>query len=165
MPFQSTVNLQQAAAVAGDFASANPRSSVVSHEGGFVAGTGGLTVGRFAWYSGNTVLNSGSGTVGGFVHREQGSALISTYLAEYGNLIPAGFAVNIMRSGDYWATVTVNAATVGQKAFASTTDGTVQFAAAGATISGYVETNFYCTGFPIGGTGAVGELVTISSGI
>lgn len=31
--FQQTVNLQQAAAVAGDFASANPRNSVVSHEG------------------------------------------------------------------------------------------------------------------------------------
>jgi hypothetical protein len=36
--FQTTVNLQQAAAVEGDFASANPRRSVVSHEGTLEAG-------------------------------------------------------------------------------------------------------------------------------
>ena len=162
MPFQSSVNLQQAAAVAGDFASANPRASVVAHEGGLVAGTGGVTVGNFAWATGNTVLNSGTGAPTGFVHREQGSALITTYLAETGNLIPAGFAMNLMRTGDYWVAVTVTTATVGQKAFAKLTDGTVQFAAAGATVSGYVETPFFCSGFPVGGTGAVGELVSIT---
>lgn len=162
MGFQSSVNLQQAAAVAGDFASANPAPTVVAHEGGLIAGTGGVTTARFAWASDGSVLNSGSGAPTGFLHRMQGVALITTYLAETGNVVPAGFPVTLHKGGDFWATITVGAASVGNKAFASLTDGTMQPGAAGATISGYVETDFTITGFPVGGTGAVGELAVIS---
>lgn len=156
--FQKTVNLQQAPAVEGDFASTNPRASVVSPEGGYVAGTGGVTVGQFAWVQadGRTVLNSGTGAPTGYIHREQ-QALITTYLAESGNVIPAGFAVTLMRTGDYFDKVTVANATVGQKAFASLTDGTMQPAAAGATVSGYVE-----TAFTISQAANVGELAVIT---
>lgn len=161
--FQRTVNLQQAAAVAGDFASANPRSSVVSHEGTLVAGASGVTVALFAWATAaGLVSNAGTGAPTGFVHRRQGSALITTYLGEVSNLIPAGFEVTLMNSGDYWATITVTGATIGNKVFASLTTGAIQPGAAGATISGYVETPFYISGFPVGGTGAVGELAVIT---
>ena len=73
MGFQTQVQAQQAPAVAGDFASANPRAAVVSPEGGFVAGAAGVTVGRFAWIQadGVTVLNTGTGKPDGFIHREQ----------------------------------------------------------------------------------------------
>lgn len=161
--FQTQVNLQQAAAVAGDFASANPRASVVAHEGTLVAGASGVTVARFAWATAaGLVSNTGTGKPTGFVHRRQGSALITTYLAEVSNLVPQGFEVTLMKTGDYWASVTVGAASIGQKAFASLTDGSIQPGNAGATISGYVETDFTITGFPVGGTGAVGELAVIS---
>ena len=160
--FQQTVNLQQAAAVAGDFASANPRSSYVGHEGTLVAGSSGVTVGRFAWAVNGVVSNAGTGKPTGFVAREQGVALITTYLAETSNVIAQGFPVTLQVTGDYWAAVTVAQATVGQKVFASLTDGTIQPAAAGATVAGYIETDFFVTGFPVGGTGAVGELVVIS---
>lgn len=141
--FQSQVNLQQAPAVAGDFASANPRASVVAPEGGFVAGSAGVIVGRFAWIDtdGKTILNTGSGKPDGFIHREQ-QALISTYLAESSNVIPVGFPVTLMRTGDYYATVTVASAEKGEKAFAKLADGTMQPAAAGATVSGFIETDF-----------------------
>jgi hypothetical protein len=141
--FQKQVNLTPAPAVAGDFASANPRSSVVAPEGGFVAGSGGVTVARFAWaQSDGTVLNADASAVpSGFVHREQ-QALISTYLAESGNLIPAGLPVTIMRDGDYYFTANTNAAVLGQKVFASKTDGSTRTGAAGATITGYTETAF-----------------------
>lgn len=141
--FQSQVNLQQAPAVAGDFASANPRASVVAPEGGFVAGSAGVTVGRFAWIDtdGKTILNTGTGKPDGFIHREQ-QALISTYLAESSNVIPVGFPVTLMRTGDYYALVTVASAEKGEKAFAKLADGTMQPAAAGATVSGFVETDF-----------------------
>lgn len=141
--FQSQVNLQQAPAVAGDFASANPRASVVAPEGGFVAGSAGVTVGRFAWIQsdGVTILNTGTGKPDGFIHREQ-QALISTYLAESSNVIPVGFPVTLMRTGDYYALVTVASAEKGEKAFAKLADGTMQPAAAGATVSGFVETDF-----------------------
>lgn len=162
--FQRTVQRQQAAAVAGDFASANPRASVVSHQGAFVAGAAGVTVGRFAWANQTTglVLSSGAGKPTGFVHREQGSALITVYLAETSLLIPQGFEVTLMKTGDYWATNTVATAVIGQKVFASNTDGTIQGGAAGATIAGYTETDFFIDSFPFGGTGAVGELIVIS---
>lgn len=146
MGFQTQVNAQQAPAVAGDFASSNPRASVVAPEGGFVAITGGVTVGRFAWIDtdGKTVKNTGTGKPDGFIHREQ-QALISTYLAEGSNVIPAGFPVTLMRTGDYWAKANNNSAVKGEKAFANLTDGTVEFDAAGATVAGYVETDFVCT--------------------
>lgn len=161
--FQQTVNLQQAAAVEGDFASANPRASVVSHEGTLVAGATGVTVARFAWATaGGVVSNAGTGKPTGFVHRRQGAALITTYLAETSMLIPQGFEVTLMATGDYWVAPVVSPAAIGNKAFASLTTGQIQPGAAGATIAGYIETDFTITGFPVGGTGAVGELVVMS---
>ena len=158
MGFQTQVQAQQAPAVAGDFASANPRAAVVSPEGGFVAGAAGVTVGRFAWIQadGVTVLNTGTGKPDGFIHREQ-QALISTYLAESGNLIPVGIPVTLMRTGDYYATVTVASAEKGEKAFAKLADGTMQPAAAGATVSGFIETDF-----AISWHAGVGELAVMS---
>lgn len=158
MGFQTQVNAQQAPAVAGDFASSNPRAAVVAPEGGFVAGIDGVIVGRFAWIDtdGKTLNNTGTGAPDGFIHREQ-QALISTYLAESGNLIPVGFAVTLMRTGDYYATVTVASAEKGEKAFAKLSDGTMQPGAAGATISGFVETDF-----TISRAGGVSELAVIT---
>ena len=160
--FQKTVNLQQAAAVAGDFASTNPCSSFVGHEGTLVANTAGVTVGRFAWAVAGKVSNAGTGKPTGFVARAQGVALITTYLSEACMTIPKGFGVTLQVTGDYWAAVTVAQAAVGNKVFASLADGTIQPGAAGATIAGYIETDFFVTGFPVGGTGAIGELVVIS---
>lgn len=158
MGFQSSVNITPAPAVAGDFASSNPRASVVAGEAGFVAGSGGVTVGRFAWVDadGVTVTNAGSGKPAGFVHREQ-QAMITTYLTESGNVIPEGMAVTLMRTGDYYATSTVAAADVGEKAFAKLTDGTMQPAAAGATVSGFIETDFV-----ISRAAGVGELAVMT---
>lgn len=158
MAFQTQVNLQQAPAVAGDFASSNPRANLPAPEGGYVAGAAGVTVGRFAWVQGDgvSVLNSGSGKPDGFIHREQ-QALISTYLAEASNVVPVGFPVTVMRTGDYYATANVSSAVKGEKAFASLTDGSIQFAATGSTISGYIETDFVCTQ-PAG----IGELAVMT---
>ena len=47
--FQKQVNLTPAPAVAGDFASTNPRASVPAGPGGLVAGLTGVIVGQFAW--------------------------------------------------------------------------------------------------------------------
>ena len=158
MGFQAQVNITPAPAVAGDFASSNPRASVVAGEAGFVAGSAGVTVGCFAWIGsdGITVSNTGTGAPAGFVHREQ-QALITPYLAESGRVIPAGLPVTVMRAGDYYATSNVAAATVGAKAFAKLVDGTMQPGTAGATISGYIETNF-----TISRACAIGELAVIT---
>ena len=143
MGFQTQVNLQPAPAVAGDFASANPRWNVLAGPGGLVAGAFGVTVGRFAWVdpaNGQTVNNFGTGAPSGFVHREQ-QALITTYLAESSNLVRQGFDVTLMSGGDFWVKNDgSNAVTVGMKAYANYATGQITFNATGTPPEGAVTT-------------------------
>jgi len=103
--FQTQVNLTPAPAVAGDFASANPRSTTLAGPGGLVAGPGGVVVGRFAWIAPDMVTANTFGSApnapDGFVHRDQ-QALITVYLADSSNLVPEGFPVTLHNSGDFW---------------------------------------------------------------
>lgn len=139
--FQTAVQQDQAPAIAGDFAGNNPTAVTLSIPGGLVADTAGVTVGLFAWQaSTGKVLNSGSGVPSGFVGRAGNMQLITTFLAEYGGSIPVGLPVTLYTAGDFWATANTNAAVVGQKVFASLTTGATQTGAAGATISGFIET-------------------------
>jgi len=157
MGFQKQVYIEPAAAVAGDFASSNPRSTVLAGQGALVADTAGVTVGRFAWADATgKVTNAGSGVPTGFVHREQ-QGVITVFLAESTMLIPVGLGVTLHNGGDFWV-ATKTAATIGQKVFASNTDGTVSTGAAGATIAGHTETNMF-----VGSAGAIGALIKMTS--
>jgi predicted RecA/RadA family phage recombinase len=157
MSFQQSVNLRYAQAQAGDFASANPRFSVLAGPNSLVAGAAGVLIAAFAWavaYGSvdpetgendayNTVNSFGAGAPTGFVHREQ-QGVITTFLADAGNLIPQGQMVTLMGGGDFWIKNTgAGAAAVGQKVFASNTTGLAQAAAAGATVAGYTETKWF----------------------
>jgi hypothetical protein len=132
--FQRTINQYPALAVEGDFASANPRASMLAGEGALVAGTGGLTVGRFAWVSSErTALNTGTGVPSGFVHREM-QAAITAWLDAASMVIPGGRQITLAVEGDFWARC-INAATPGQKAFANLDTGEVIAANAGASVA------------------------------
>jgi len=141
--FQKQVNLTPAPAVAGDFASANPRATVLAGPGGLVAGIGGVTVGKFAWVDdadGVTVHSYGTftGKPSGFVHREQ-QGLIVNYLAESSMNVPVGFPVTLHSEGDFWTLVTGStAATVGATVYANYSNGdiTIGSAATGASVTG-----------------------------
>lgn len=157
MGFQKQIYIEPAAGVAGDFASSNPRSTVLAGPGALVADTAGVVVGRFAWADANgKVTNAGSGVPTGFVHREQ-QGVITIWLAEATMLIPAGLGVTLHNGGDFFVP-TKTAATIGQKIFASNTDGTVSTGAAGATIAGHTETNMF-----VGSAGAIGALIKMTS--
>jgi hypothetical protein len=167
MSFPNSVNITQAPALPGDFASANPRHAAPGNVGAWVAGSGGVAVGSFAWgdltSTDSVVTNAGSGVPTGFVARSFGEAMITTYLAENGLTIPQGFPVPLYVGGDFWVKNTgSSAAAINSKAYASNTTGAVQFAATGQTISGYTETKWYCVGWG-GGSGAQNEVVKISS--
>ena len=138
--FQSQVYANQAPGVEGDFASANPWFSFDAGPNALVAGVGGLTVGKFAWVdpSGMFATNYGTGQPAGFVHRDQ-QGIITTYLAEYGMLVPEGFPVTVMTGGDFWATCTT-AAQIGQKVYANYANGAVSAAATGTPPAGAVTT-------------------------
>jgi len=140
--FQRQVNIYPAPAVEGDFASANPRASVLAGENGLVAGVGGVTVGKFAWVADDGITVQSYGTApnapDGFVHREQ-QGLISTYLAESSMNVPVGFPVTLHNQGDFFAKVTGStAATRGAAVYATYADGsiTIGSAAAGGSFTG-----------------------------
>lgn len=160
MSFQTEVNLTPAPAVAGDFASSNPRSTVLAGPGGLVTGPSGVTVGRFAWIEadGKTVNNFGSApnAPDGFVHRDQ-QALITQFLGQAANLVPKGFGITLHRSGDFWALNNGPSALVkGSSIYASYADGSIWSAApSGASATASVgSTN----------TGSIGATFTASAG-
>lgn len=159
MGFQSVVNQYPAPAVAGDFASANPRASVVSYDGTLKSGVGGVNIGTFAWADANgNVTNAGSGVPTGFLHRDL-QALNYNLLSDSTMNVPQGYNVTLHSAGDFWVK-TSTAATPGQKIFASNTTGAAQTGAAGASITGYTETKWFV---PAGFSCNAGELCQMTS--
>lgn len=168
MPFQTFVNDKNPLAVEGDFASANPRAVTLAGEGGFVAGAGGVTVGRFAWVAddGKTVHNyaTNTGHPDGFVHRDA-QALITTYLDDASMVIPEGFPVTLMRAGDFFAKVAGStAATKDAAVYADRSDGSINMAIpTGASATGSVgATTTASLGAGFIGTGS-GTTLTVAS--
>lgn len=158
MPFQNFVNNQLPVAVEGDFASANPAISYPASQGAFRAGSSGLTVGRFAWINADGVSldNTGSGAPAGFIGNDLEASIVQ-WLNESSMAVQPGVQATLFTGGDFWAK-TGTAATVGQKVFASTTDGSIETGAAGATITGYVETKWY-----VASAGSANDLIKIST--
>lgn len=163
MAFQTSMRVTQAPGIAGDFCSTNPRHSTLSVPGGFIAGPNGLTIGCFAWgdTATNTILsNAGTGLPTCFIGRAGLPAMLTTYLQEFGMTIPAGQGVGDMyNGGDFFVkNAGTSAVTVGMKAYASLTNGTISFAATGATVTGSIETKWFAMTL-----GAAGELIKMSS--
>ena len=167
--FPNNVGVQPGVAIEGDFASLNPRHTVLAGPGGLIAGDSGVTVSRFGWLvaspadpngAAKKVNNAGSGIPAGFIHREQ-QGLSTTYLGASGMTVPAGFPLTLFNSGDFWVkNVGSSANALGDKVFASLTTGDVKLAAAGATVAGYVETKWIARSI-----GGQNELLKISATI
>jgi hypothetical protein len=153
--FQQQVYINPAPAVEGDFASTNPRASVLAGPGALVVGNNtpvgytqaGVLVGRFAWATPGLAVNNmsgeidgvmyvnstGSGAPTGFVHREQ-QALITVFLAQSTQLVPVGLPITLMNEGDFWA-INASSATssIGQTIYAINATGAAWPAAAAPT--------------------------------
>ena len=144
---QSSIQVNPVIGLPGDFASANPRHSVLAPPGGFQVGASPLTIGLACWAdstTGQLLSNTGTGLPTGILHRNM-QALTVAYLAEFGYSVPAGFAVGeLFDNGDFIVkNFGSSAVAVGMKAFANNTNGTFSFAAAGATVTGSTETAWY----------------------
>lgn len=155
MGFQRQVNTTQAPGLPGDFASANPRKTVLAGEGALVAGQGvlagvlqqGVVVGRFGWLSYQyadsdnapaVVDNFGTGLPAGLVHRSQEGLIALNVISDLATqMLPKGYQITLFDSVDMWVRNDGAAAcTVGMKAYASYADGSVSFAAANSTVGG-----------------------------
>lgn len=173
MPFQTAVNANPAPAFEGDFASANPHTSMLTPGNGdpalatykaWTVGAAGCVVGRFAYanLSVGEVTNAKPGVAAnlqrlGFVHRTQ-PVVVTGFLGGSGSALYQGQEVDIVDGGDFWVRFP-NGGTLGQKVFASTTDGTaIGTAAAGGTVTGGEETRWYLDS-PV----AAGDLGKIST--
>ena len=115
-------------------------------------------VGEFVWRDTTNpeiaVKNSAaSGLPLGLVERTQEYTALSVDSLT----VPAKENVTIIEKGAVWATADTTV-TRGMKAFATLADGSIQFAAAGATVTGAVE-----TGWAAFTAGATGDLVMISN--
>ena len=167
MGFQTEINQYPAPAVEGDFASANPRVSVMPGSEIMVAGTDGVTIGNFAWVDGTTV-NSFSATPvapSGFVHRDH-QALNYVLLSESTMIIPEGYGVTVHNNGDFWDR-TETAATVGQSVYADIHTGNASAGdSAPDTFEGTASfaTNVMTVETTTSGSLSVGDVVT-SAGV
>jgi hypothetical protein len=164
MAFQTLVNKQQAPAVAGDFASANPRATVLAGENALVTGAAGVIVGQFAWALAGVATNAfaAAGQVG-FVHRET-QALITAWLGATSMVVPGGLPITLFEAGDFWGKFAAGA-TVGQKAYASYADGSLSAAATatppvGAVVTGSIATTVLTVTAVTSGTLAVGQPIS-----
>jgi hypothetical protein len=141
---QTQIYNQEAQAVAGDFASANPRSIFPAGPGGFVAGPAGVVVGSAVWKAPPTdpngtdqILNNfGSGNIVGLVYNDT-QALNTVFLSDATLVIPQGLPVAVLMDGDLWV---VNNGTgevePNMKAYANYANGQLSFAASGAPVQG-----------------------------
>ncbi len=163
MPFQTSVNTDPAPAVEGDFASANPRASMLAGPGQLIAGVGGVTVGRFARAknSDGTVTNADTGLASriGFVHRNQ-PALITVWLGEASMLVNRGLEVTLFDAGDFWARFAAGA-TIGQKVFANYADGSAIAGTDGSPPVGAVVTASTATNTTLTVTGVTSGVLAV----
>lgn len=171
--FQTQATYSPAPGVEGDFATTNPRATVIAGPGALVAGSAGITVGRFAWTtqqfsdadgSPGVANNFGIGPVAGFVHRDQ-QGLIMNYLQESTMLVPAGFGITLFAEGDFW--VKNNGATQalpGMKVYASFADGKASAAATGTPSGASSSAGSIAAATAIDATGSIaGNVLTITA--
>lgn len=140
--FQNKVNLYPAIGAPGAFASVNP---VVNPALGRVAGAD-IPIGGFCWDSTTVdgeVLATGTGKPLGFVAREIAYPIVDVMTGEQ-NFVPEGYPVSVQIRGDFYVQVAASV-TKGQKVFAVLATGAVTSGAAGATVSGAVETDWFYT--------------------
>ncbi|AGQ31611.1 hypothetical protein M495_14380 [Serratia liquefaciens ATCC 27592] len=158
MSFQKSVSVYSGVGQAGQPASNSPIIAAAGGPGAFQAGTSGLIMARFAWRNATNPLlldNTGTGKPVGFVQNNANATI--GYLQGNSMTIPSGREASPIVGGDFWA-ISATAATVGQKVFAVLADGTLKTGAAGATISGAVETDWF-----VASPAAIGDVLVIST--
>jgi len=151
MTFQRSLNRDLPRGVAGDFASTNPRNSILAGEAALVAGEP-LTVGQFAYAdlaTGKVWAAFVAGRVVGFVHRNNQAVVALGSAASM--TIPTGKEVALFSNGDFYV-VAPAAVDPGDAVFAVTATGAVSD----------VTTDNQATNFKFAETAASGALVKIT---
>lgn len=158
MSFQKSVSVYSGVGQEGQPASNSPIIAAAGGPLAFQAGANGLIMSRFAWRNATNpklLDNTGTGKPVGFIYNNANATI--DYLQGNSMTIPAGREASPVVGGDFWAKSTT-VATVGQKVFAVLATGLLSTGAAGATVDGAVETDWY-----VASPAAIGDLLIIST--
>lgn len=153
MSFQKIVNRDPSRAVAGDFASTNPRHAMLAGSGALRTAES-ITVGNFAFADVDTGLvyaDSAAGLRVGFVHRN--NQAIVPLGSGASMVVPAGREAALFTDGDFYA-ILDDDSEVGDAITAVAVGGAPSLEAAAA---GYIA-----TGFVAAESKPAGELVKIT---
>jgi hypothetical protein len=166
--FQTFVNNDLPPAIAGDFAGANIRASVLGGPGQFVAPPAGTTVGVFAWFDPVTGFATNyykPNTLLGFIHRDN-QGLITAFLGQSTMQVVPGNMVTGMNRGDFWG-LFAGGGSVGQKVYADPVTGALTANVTGQGVQGSYTTAAVSGGVLTttdanltGSAAAVGQVVT-----
>lgn len=151
MTFQRGLNRDLPRGVAGDFASTNPRHSILAGEAALRTAEP-ITVGGFAFADLTTGLvadNFTAGTVIGFVHRNNQAVVALGQAASM--MIPQGKEIALFSSGDFYC-VAPAAVSAGDAVYALDATGAVSA----------VATNSQATNFKFAESAVSGALVKIT---
>ena len=161
MAFQESVGIYRGVGQVGHPASTSPIIAAAGGPGAFKVTSAGVGIATFVFRAATdpkvvtNVAPSSTSKVVGFI-QNLGQAIIG-YGQSASMLIRGGVEVSPKVAGDFWVE-SKTLAIVGQKVFASITDGSISTGDAGSTISGSVETDWSVSqGAP------VGDLIIISS--
>lgn len=158
MSFQQTLNRDVPQAVAGDFASTNPRVAMLAGEGALRTAEA-ITVGIFAFADTSTGLVYSEYVAGrhpGFVHRNNQAVVPLGQAASM--VVPAGRETALFTGGDFWVVAPAGGVTAGQGVFAAEADGSL----VAGTFGGTPPTDSQATPFKFAKTAAAGEMVKIT---
>lgn len=156
MPLQKQVNINPAIGVVGDFASNNPRQTLLAPKAAFRTAAD-VYIGRFATANVTTGLVSNVITAGnpiGFVGRNTNTAIITDWLGQASLAIKKGYGITLYSKGDFYATADVDA-NYGDKVFALNATGEVRITA--TTVADATD-----TGFTVAVPAKAGELAVIT---
>lgn len=135
---QTFVNRELPVGVAGDFAGANIRASVVAGAFAWLASPGGVNIGGMGWCDPVTGLVSSyykPNSAPGLIHRKAAQTIITQFLGVDTVTVPGGYEATPMSQGDFWGNFP-SGATVGQKVYANPTTGALTSAATGGSVVG-----------------------------
>lgn len=153
MPFQKEIQSEMCPGLPGTSAGAEPAIAVTRRAGAEI------TLGRAVWAGvgdADTVMPSGTGDIAGIASVSK-TGVIAGHLQEAVFTVQTGEPVAIIERGVLFAVLTGDAE-AGQAVYASTSNGTLKAAAAGATVPGHVATKF-----TVRRGGTTGAVITITS--
>lgn len=160
MGFQTEFSVYRGVGKVGEPASTHPIVAFAGGPDAFRAADAGVTIGTFVFADADdaTIATNVAPTTTsvplGFV-QNLGQAIIG-YGESKNMLIPGGKEVSPKVAGDFWAVAAADA-TRDQAVFASVTDGSITVGADGATVDGYVQTQFF-----VSHGASAGDLIIIS---